>query len=113
MSTVTIGVSSRTEVKRRMAAAFKGKPQGSRISFASAALLLRVLTKHRLELLGAMCSAGPLSLREAARRVGRDVKRVHGDVHALLNAGVLRKTQDGQIEFPYDAVRVEFELKAA
>lgn len=53
-----------------------------------------------------------MSIREAARRVGRDVKAVHGDVTALLNAGVLRRTEDG-IEFPYDAVHVDFVLKAA
>ena len=113
MKTVTIGVSTRADVKRRLAQAFRGKRQGSRISFASAPLLLRVLTEHRLKLLDAMRGAEPISLREAARRVERDVKRVHGDVHALLGAGILRKTKDGKIEFPFDTVRVEFELKAA
>jgi predicted transcriptional regulator len=60
-----------------------------------------------------MTGAGPISLREAARRVGRDVKAVHGDVHALLNAGILEKTEAGRIVFPFDAVRVRFVLKAA
>ena len=55
----------------------------------------------------------PMTLREAARRVARDVKSVHGDVHALLDAGVLRKADDGRLVFPYDAVRVEFLLRAA
>ena len=54
-----------------------------------------------------------MSLREAARRVQRDVKGVHGDVHALLNAGVLHRRDDGGIEFPYDAVHVDFTLRAA
>ena len=54
-----------------------------------------------------------MTLREAARRAGRDVKAVHGDVHALLLAGVLRKNPDGRVEFPYEAVRVDFMLKAA
>jgi predicted transcriptional regulator len=48
-----------------------------------------------------------------ARRVGRDVKAVHGDVTALLNAGVLGRTEDGQIIFPFEAVKVEFLLQAA
>lgn len=43
----------------------------------------------------------------------RDVKAVHGDVHALLNAGILQKTEEGRIVFPFDAVRVNFVLKAA
>jgi len=41
------------------------------------------------------------------------VKAVHGDVTALLNAGVLGRTEDGQIVFPFDAVKVEFLLQAA
>ena len=54
-----------------------------------------------------------MTLREAAGRVDRDVKAVHGDVHALLVAGVLRRNDDGKIEFPFDAVHVDFMLKVA
>ncbi len=72
-----------------------------------------MLTQKRWELLSALTGTGPVSLREAARRVGRDVKAVHGDVHALLNAGILEKTEQGRIVFPFDAVRVSFMLKVA
>jgi hypothetical protein len=34
-------------------------------------------------------------------------------VKALLQAGVLRRSDDGRIEFPYEAVKVEFMLQAA
>jgi predicted transcriptional regulator len=54
-----------------------------------------------------------MSIREAARRVNRDVKAVHSDISALLDAGVLSRTADGKVEFPFDAVRVEFLLQAA
>lgn len=60
-----------------------------------------------------LCGAGPVSIREAAHRVGRDVKAVHSDVTALLSAGVLDRTESGQVEFPYEAVKVEFLLEAA
>ena len=59
-----------------------------------------------------MTNADTLAIREIARRVGRDVKAVHGDIHALLNAGILEKN-DGGILFPYDAVHVDFMLEAA
>jgi predicted transcriptional regulator len=75
--------------------------------------LWKVLTAKRWEILQSMCGAGPMSVREAARRVRRDIKAVHTDVQALLNAGVLEKTDDGQIVFPYDAVHVDFMLRAA
>lgn len=85
----------------------------ARIGFATPELLWQVLTAKRWELLKTMCGAGPMSIREAARRVGRDVKAVHGDVTALLDAGVLNRTANGAVEFPFEAVRVEFMLQAA
>jgi predicted transcriptional regulator len=53
-----------------------------------------------------------MTLREAAQRVGRDVKTIRGDVHALLDAGVLDRTDDGRIVFPYEAVHVDFVMRA-
>jgi predicted transcriptional regulator len=87
--------------------------RSDRISFASPELLWKVLTAKRWELLKALCGVGPVSIREAARRVQRDVKAVHGDVTALLNAGVLDRVENGAIVFPYEAVKVEFLLQAA
>ena len=60
-----------------------------------------------------MTGRGPVTIRGLARELGRDVKGVHGDVHALLDAGVLDRTEEGRILFPYDAVHVDFELAAA
>jgi len=113
MKTVTLEVASREEVTRRALAAFKGKRQQARISFATPELLWKVLTAKRWELLKILAGQGPMTIREAARRVGRDVKAVHADVHALLKAGVIDKTDDGRIEFRFDAVRVDFTLHAA
>jgi predicted transcriptional regulator len=90
-----------------------GKSSAPRISFASPELLFKMLSGKRWELLNAMTGAGAMSIREAARRVERDVKAVHGDVTALLNAGLLSKTDDGMIVFPYGAIHVDFMLKAA
>lgn len=113
MNAVTLQVSDRKEVSHRAAEALKGRSQGARISFSSPELLFRLLTTKRWEIVRAMAGAGPLSIRETARRVGRDVKAVHGDVRALLQAGVLRKSEDGRVVFPFDAIRVDVLLKAA
>src|SRR6476619_1994380 len=107
MKTVTLEVATLQEVKSRAQAAFSGRKQGARISFATPELLFRLMTAKRWELLRTMTGAGPLAIREAARRVNRDVKGVHGDVHVLLKAGLLQKTGDGLIIFPFDAVRVD------
>ncbi len=115
MKTVTLDVRVPADSMAEFAHAWKtGKPQKTaRISFATPELLWRVLTEKRWELLKVLCGAGPVSIREAARRAGRDVKAVHGDVTALLNAGVLDRTEDGRIVFPFEAVKVEFLLQAA
>ena len=113
MNTVTLSVASAEDVRRRAGAAFDGKAKGAHISFASPELLWKVLTAKRWELLKAMTGEGGMTIREAARRVGRDVKAVHGDIRALLDAGVLDRTDDGRVIFPYDAVHVDFTLTKA
>jgi predicted transcriptional regulator len=113
MKVVTLQVAKVGDVKRRLRDAFKGKKQGAHISFATPELLFRLLTAKRWEIIRALTGAGPVTIRETARRVGRDVKAVHGDVHALLKAGVLQKTADGLIVFPFDAIHVDVILRAA
>lgn len=110
---VTLGLSSIEETKRQMAAAFRGEAQGTHIDFASIDLLWKVLTVKRWEILQAMAGQGDMAIREVARRVGRDVKAVHGDITALIAAGIIDKTSDGKVVFPYGGIRVDFTLKAA
>ena len=114
MNTLTIDVRSLTDSLAEAALAMEtGEAQGARYSFSSPQALMRTLGGKRFDLIQALSGAGPVTIREAARRVGRDVKAVHGDVQTLLACGVLDKTDDGKIEFPYDAVHVDFMLKAA
>ena len=115
MKTVILDVRTPADSAADFARVWKtGKAEKSaRISFATPELLWQVLTAKRWEVLKALCGAGPVSIREAARRVGRDVKAVHGDVTALLNAGVLDRAEAGGIVFPYEAVKIEFMLQAA
>lgn len=115
MKTVILDVRTPVESEADFVRVWKtGKPEkATRISFASPELLWQVLTAKRWELLKALCGAGPVSIREAARRAGRDVKAVHGDVTALLKAGVLDRAPGGGIVFPYETVKVEFLLQAA
>jgi predicted transcriptional regulator len=115
MSTVVLEVRSLADTLADVAQAMKtGQAEAEvRIGFATPELLWQVLTAKRWELIKALCGAGPMSIREAARRVGRDVKAVHGDITALLNAGILNRGAQGGVEFPFDAVKVEFMLQAA
>lgn len=110
--TVTLSVASRAEVSGRMRRALAGKDEGAFISFPSVDLLWKIITPKRLEILRALAGEEALSIREVARRVGRDVKAVHGDVRGLVDAGVVEETSAG-VRFGYRAVHVDFTLDAA
>lgn len=113
MTTLTIEVATAAETDARFLRAMAGEPVGNFLSFPSAELLFTVLTARRWTLLRALTGAGPVGVRELARRVERDVKGVHSDAQALVMAGVIDKLPDGKLHFPYDAVHLELDLKAA
>ena len=115
MKTVVLEVRSPEDAMAAFARTWKaGKAERTaRVAFATPELLWQVLTAKRWELLKTLRGAGAISIREASRRVGRDVKAVHSDITALLNAGVVDRAENGGIVFPYDAIRVEFLLEAA
>lgn len=114
MRTVTLDVRALSDTLSDLTRTWKSrKGSSARISFESPALLFKLLTGKRWELLNALTGAGPVTIREASRRTGRHVKAVRGDVRALLNVGILRRTKDDKIVFPFDVLRVDFVLKAA
>lgn len=113
MKSVTLSVATRDDITARARRAFNGQEQGAHISFASVDLLWRTMTRKRWQILKVMTGKGAMSIRQASRLVDRDVKSVHGDVHALLDAGVIERTTDGEIIFPYESVHVDFMLTSA
>ena len=52
-------------------------------------------------------------MRELARLVGRDIKRVHEDVVILAELGLLERTQSGGLLCPYASLHIDMHLKAA
>lgn len=110
MRTVTINISSIEQAKERTKAAFRGEYQGEFISFISLDLMNKVLTPRRWEIIRAMAGKGPMSLRAIARAIDKDVKNTHTDVHALLNAGVLDRSEAG-FEFPYDDINIDIHIE--
>lgn len=112
MNTVTLSITTREEVTQRALAAFEGQAQGARISFPSIDVLWSVMTKKRWEILQAMAGQGELTYRKLATMLGRDVKAVHDNVAALIDAGLVEKSDRGHVIFPYDGIHIDFWLKA-
>ena len=78
------------------------------LSLESLPLLLRTLTPARWTLLERLRAAGPLTIYELAKRLGRDYKNVHTDVSALAKIRLIERGDDGRVRVPWDVVRGEF-----
>ena len=52
-------------------------------------------------------------MRGLARAPERDVKRVHQDVGALIDVGLINKTERGEIHVPYAVIEADFALRTA
>lgn len=110
--TVRIGIQAQKDAGALKAPVSASGRDETLLSFGTIESFIKTLTLKRWQLVQKMQGAGPMSLRAAARRIARDVKGVHSDVHALLNAGLLVRNADGRIECPFDHIRVEFDVCA-
>jgi predicted transcriptional regulator len=87
--------------------------QGEVLNFESPSHFFGQLSEKRWDIVRAAQGKGDLSVRELARVVGRDVKRVHEDVVILARLGLLERTEGGGVMCPYTYMHVDMYLKAA
>ncbi len=87
--------------------------QGEVLNFESPGAFFGRMTERRWALVRALQGQGEISLRELARRVERDVKRVHEDVQELLELGLVERGEDGGVVCPFATVHIDMELHAA
>ncbi|PYE89990.1 winged helix-turn-helix transcriptional regulator [Phyllobacterium leguminum] len=100
------------EAERRVLAGdetFKATPS---YNFPSYDDMYRTLSPSRLAIITTLAGQGALSIREVARRVGRDVQAVHRDVTMLIKIGMIDRTDKG-VEFPYTRIHFEYDVEAA
>lgn len=94
-----------------MEAVSNGKPQDTHIYFLSPAALFQKITPKRWELIAKLQEAGTVSIRELARLLKRDIRRVHDDVVALEEQAIIERSGAG-IFIPYEEIHTDFTLKA-
>lgn len=87
--------------------------QGEVLNFEDPGSFFGRLTERRWELLRTLQTQGSMSIRELARRVGRDVRRVHDDVEALTELGVVERTENGGAACPFEDVHIDMRLTRA
>ena len=87
--------------------------QGETLNFESPAQFFGQLSERRWEIVRMAQGKGELSVRELARMVGRDVKRVHEDVVILAGLGLLERTDSAGVICPFSSMHIDMCLKAA
>lgn len=79
------------------------------VSFASWEALSAVMTPKRLELLRHLHGRPAASIAALARDLGRDYRRVHDDVEALVEAGLIDRGADG-LRAEYEAIQADIAM---
>ena len=82
------------------------------LNFETAESFFGKLTARRWALVHALQGQGAMSVRELARRVARDVRRVHDDVEVLSGLGLFERTDSGGVVCPFEAVHIDMRLTA-
>jgi predicted transcriptional regulator len=76
------------------------------LGFETFVTFSRIMTPRRLELLRHVHRHPARSIRALAMALGRDYRRVHEDVEALVQAGLLDRDESG-LRADYETVRIE------
>jgi len=81
------------------------------LTFDSFDTLAKVLTPRRLELLRYVHRHPAASIRALAQALDRDYRRVHSDVEALAEAGLLERAEEGTgVSAPFEAIETHIAL---
>ena len=90
-----------------------GEYQGETLNFETPGTFFSRLTERRWELLNVLLGSGTVGVRELARRLNRDVKRVHEDAAALVELGLIEKDERGALSCPFDNIHVDMMMVSA
>ncbi len=102
---------------RRVADAWRRAERGEavepqdNVTFVSWSALASVMTEKRYELLRHLHRHPAESIRALSRDVGRDFKRVYGDVAALEAIGLIERA-GGRLHADYDVIRASILIEA-
>lgn len=94
----------------RAAAAGKAAAPYFGIGFEQVGQMLATFTPKRWELIAALREAGPMTVADLARQVGRNYKNVHTDVQQLIEWMAVERGDDGRVCVPWSEIIVDMRL---
>jgi predicted transcriptional regulator len=104
------------ESGRRAAEAMRALAAGDEVppyfgvSFEQVGQMFATFTPKRWELIAALRAAGPLTVAELARQLGRNYKNVHSDVQQLIEWLAVERGDDGRVSVPWSEIVVDMKL---
>ena len=111
--TITLRSDWKSALRNAAAKASTGRYQGETLNFETPGAFFGQLTERRWQLVRELQAAqGKVGVRELARRLGRDVKRVHEDAGALVALGLVERDESGALACPYVDIHVDMHLAA-
>lgn len=90
-----------------------GEYQGETLNFETPGTFFSHLTERRWELLNVLLGSGTVGVRELARRLNRDVKRVHEDAAVLVELGLIEKDERGALSCPFEHIHIDMMMVSA
>jgi predicted transcriptional regulator len=109
--TITLQPDWRAALRRAGKKAQATRYQGETLNFETPGAFFGRLTERRWALVTSLLGQGTLAVRELARRVGRDVKRVHEDVQVLTELGLVERDVGGGVLCPYADVHIDMHVQ--
>lgn len=80
------------------------------VGFEDVGQMFAIFSPKRWELIGALREAGPMTVAQLARHVGRNYKNVHGDVQQLTEWMAVERGDDGRVSVPWGSILVDMKL---
>ena len=114
--TARLHVGSAEEMGKRFVDAWRRMESGEKVrethlTFFDLETMMATLSPKRLAMLKHVRRQPASTISELAKTLGRDYKRVHADVSALVQAGLIVRDENG-IRAPYDSIQATVSLSA-
>jgi predicted transcriptional regulator len=89
----------------------RGAYMGERLNFETPRAFFSRLTGNRWRMIETLQEVeGEIGVRELARRLDRDVKRVHEDAAILVELGLIERNASGKLSCPYADIHVDMHV---
>ncbi|MDA1370411.1 MAG: ArsR family transcriptional regulator [Proteobacteria bacterium] len=90
-----------------------GESTVPRLAFGSMKELFSAITQKRLEMIRFVAAHGEMNTRQLSQHLERNYKNVYQDVKALVELGLLDKSEAGALSAPFDEIVIHAPVRDA